>query len=164
VSILGARGSACDADVGVGGFPLMSEIALGAVRDIRVSSVAARRVAAPLTTRCRVPAPSSLDDVPFLDSATLAKSNVLQAISSVLRSNAKQEKPTDSRITHLERTEWAQLCSGDFGGAVSTIRTVHPLAETFDADFIHRFGYAGAQFTQTTSWTQLLSGCLLDKC
>jgi hypothetical protein len=144
-----ARVCVPDADVGVDGLPLLSEIALGAVPDIRVSSVAARRVAARVTTRSRVPAPSSLDDVPFLDSAALAKSNVLHAISTVLRSNAKQEKPTDSRITHLERTEWAQLCSLDFRGAVSTIRTVHPLAETFDADFIHRFGYAGAQFTQT---------------
>jgi hypothetical protein len=138
-----------DADVDADGCPLMSVITLGAVRDIRVSSVAARRVAAPLATRHRVPAPSSLGDVPVLDREALAKSNVLHAISSVLRSNSKQEKPTDSRITHLDRAEWVQLCSEGFRGKVSNIRTFYPLVESFDADYRHRFGYAAVQFSQT---------------
>lgn len=140
-----------DSDVGVEGYPLMIKIKLGAVRDIRVSSLAARRVAARVrvTKRYRVPAPSSLDDVPFLDRAALGKSNVLQAMGSILRSNAKQEKPVDSRTTHLERVEWAQLCSSDFRGTVSKIRAFYPLAETFDADFNHRYGHTAVQYAQS---------------
>ena len=82
-----------DADFGRDGLPVRSDISLETARGIRVSSSGTRRVTAPLRKLYRVRAPASLNDVPRLDRAALGKYNARQAICSVLRSNAKQEKP-----------------------------------------------------------------------
>ena len=99
-----------DADVGRDGLPVLSEISLETARGIRVSSSATRR-AAPRRKLDRVRAPASLDEIPRLDPAALGKYNVLQAIYSVLRSNAKQEKPTDCRDLPSD-IAWFRMPSG----------------------------------------------------
>lgn len=152
-SLLTARGSACQTPTSGAIFiyylPVLSEISLETARGIRVSSCSAtRRVAAPRRKLHCVRAPASLEEIPRLDPAALGKYNVLQAIYSVLRSNAKQEKPTDCRHIHLERDDWSHLCSEEFRGTVSNPRAFFPLVESFDSNFAHCYGHAAMQWIQ----------------
>lgn len=110
-----------DADFGRDGLPVLSDISLETARGIRVSSSGTRRVTAPLRKLYRVRAPASLNDVPRLDRAALGKYNARQAICSVLRSDAKQEKPTDCRDTHSERDDWIHLCPEEFRGTALSL-------------------------------------------
>jgi hypothetical protein len=134
--------------IGADNLPELFKVVLSRVRLIRASSSAALREV-PATQTLRVPVPATLDDVPLLDRAALAKAALLHAIQNVLRSNAKQEKQTDCRYMHLHIDDWRELTSPEFCGSLSKISRNYPFIETFDAYYLHQYVSAPVQYSQS---------------